>query len=70
MIVDMDEGWISAFDYWVSTGIPTGGYTKIKKHVSDRNIYPETVPTPRCEKKCLAGYPKTFKDDLLFGSHA
>ena len=73
----------AAFSYWKSKGVPTGGlygdtqtcqpyFLPSCQHHGQGSgePCPATVDTPECKKTCQDGYPKTFDEDLTFGSSA
>ena len=70
----------SAWYFWKSTGIPTGGLYGDKEtcqpyflpecdhHVKgSHGDCPATVSTPDCEDKCQDGYPVSLEDDKSYG---
>lgn len=74
---------IEAFEYWVHKGIVTGSNFTAHSGCMPYEIPPcdhhvvghlkpcgKIVPTPRCEKKCISGYSKTYAQDKFYGSKA
>jgi len=75
----------AAWDYWVNTGLCTGGnYTQkdgckpypfapCEHHINGSlpscTAQPE-YKTPKCEKACQASYTKSYASDLHYGSRA
>ena len=67
----------SCFSYWKSTGIPSGGlygdtttcvpyfFPPCDDHMNKCSDYKNT---PKCEKSCQDGYPKTLAEDKSYGS--
>lgn len=75
----------AAWQYWKSSGLPTGGlhadnttcqpysFAPCDHHVTGKYgpCSAEEFPTPECNRSsCSAGYPRTFKQDLWYGSSA
>lgn len=69
----------SAYDYWVKSGLVTGGLYNgtgcqpykiepCEHHVPGPRPACTEVPTPACETTCQPGYPKTFLQDKHFGA--
>jgi cathepsin B len=71
----------AAWDYFQNKGLPTGGlygdnstcqpysFPPCDHHVSGKyGPCKGDGPTPKCLNTCNAQYPKTFKEDLWFGS--
>ncbi|RCN47338.1 papain family cysteine protease, partial [Ancylostoma caninum] len=80
-----DGGWpIMAWHYFVEKGICTGGAYGEKDVCKPYEISPcghhknetyygecdEDAKTPKCVRKCQDGYPRTYKDDKIFGKSA
>ncbi|CAB3398857.1 unnamed protein product [Caenorhabditis bovis] len=76
---------IQAWKHWVSKGYVTGGnytaktgckpypYPPCEHHNNATHYKPcpdDLYPTNKCEKKCQAGYPLTYQQDLHFGQSA
>jgi len=70
----------SAWEYWVSHGLVTGGnynssegcepysIAACEHHVNGtRPPCEEGGDTPKCKTTCIPGYPKNYKDDKLYG---
>jgi len=73
----------SAWEYWVRTGIVTGGnwnsndgcqpysIQACEHHVNGtRQPCQGEQPTPKCQKQCRSGYPTPFVNDKHFGKSA
>ena len=71
-------GWPgSAFDYWIETGVPSGGlygdtnscvpyfFPPCDDHPHKCTDYHDT---PECQTQCQDGYPKTIDEDRSYGS--
>jgi len=72
----------SAFKYWESSGVVTGGlygdtstcqpyaYPPCEHHTTGKYQPCQSgeFPTPKCSKTCQSGYPKTYTQDKLHGS--
>ena len=71
-------GWPgSAFDYWIETGVPSGGlygdtnscvpyfFPPCDDHPHKCTDYHDT---PECQTQCQDGYPKTIDEDRTYGS--
>jgi len=78
-------GWPSAaMDFWVNSGIPSGGLYNDTKTCQPYSFPPcdhhvqgkygpcgsEEYPTPQCEHTCQPQYPKSFYYDLIFADNA
>jgi cathepsin B len=70
---------LSAFRYWKSTGIPSGGLYNDNSTCKPYFLPPcddhmhkchDYVDTPECENKCNDQYPKTVDEDRTFGVDA
>ena len=72
-----------SFDYWVQTGLPTGGlygdnttcqpypFAPCDHHVVGKyGPCPDEYPTPECTNDCVSGYPTPYSKDRHFGSRA
>ena len=72
-------GWPgSAFDYWIETGVPSGGlygdtnscvpyfFPPCDDHPHKCTDYHDT---PECQTQCQDGYPKTIDEDRSYGSN-
>lgn len=70
-----------AWDYWVSKGLVTGGnynsqegcqpyvIPECEHHVNGtRPPCSEGGDTPKCQKSCISGYPKTYQQDKHYGT--
>jgi len=74
----------AAWNYWVKTGLVTGGtyvtkdgcrpypFPQCEHHINgSKPACPEkTEPTPKCEKQCQSGYEITYEKDKHFGAKA
>ncbi|KAE9412265.1 hypothetical protein Angca_009457, partial [Angiostrongylus cantonensis] len=80
-----DGGWpIKAFEYFVQTGVVSGGLFGTKNACKPYEIPPcgfhknqtfygnctQTVHTPPCKTTCQAGYPIPYPDDKIYGKTA
>nr|AIS22047.1 cathepsin B4 [Fasciola gigantica] len=79
-----DGGYPSkAWDYWKSNGIVTGGsleeptgcapypFPKCDHYIPSTGLKPcpkQAYPTPSCQRKCQAGYNKTYDEDKFYGA--
>ena len=72
-------GWPgSAFDYWIESGVPSGGlygdtnscvpyfFPPCDDHPHKCTDYHDT---PECQTQCQDGYPKTIDEDRSYGSN-
>lgn len=74
----------SAFDFWITSGVVTGGkfsdnktckpyFLKPCDHYSKREIFGECPPKanePECFESCQEGYKKDFDDDKSYGMNS
>ncbi|CAG2172462.1 unnamed protein product, partial [Oppiella nova] len=63
------------FDYYIDSGVVTGGLLGSHKGCQPYTIAhtspcPKDLPTPKCERSCIAGYNRTYTQDKHFGSKA
>ncbi|CAG2168020.1 unnamed protein product [Oppiella nova] len=71
---DCQGGWPSSvFDYYVDEGVISGGLVDSHKGCQPYTIIGDHpcasyVPTPKCQKSCIAGYNRTYTQDKHFGS--
>jgi cathepsin B len=78
-----DGGWpAQAWDFWARNGVPTGGLYQDNKTCQPYAFPPcdhhvkgkygpcggEEFATPECKNTCVAGYPKSFKEDLTYAA--
>jgi len=66
---------IQAMQWWVSTGVVTGGNYGSKVGCQPYSIKPcpsgcPSSPTPPCKKTCIAGYPTAYANDKHHASSA
>lgn len=70
----------SAWQYWVDSGLVTGGNWNSNEgcqpyqiEACEHHVNGSRPPcsgegkTPKCEKKCIDGYPKTYQEDKYHG---
>jgi len=71
-----DGGWLGpAFDYWVETGIVSGGPYGSNEGCQPYSIRPTgyktpNEPTPPCKNECQSEYDLEYEEDLRFATDA